>query len=291
MRYALRYRATYEYPNAVPFAQHVVRVLPIDSSGQRVESATLVFDPEPVERYDTLDFFGNRITWIAFDSPHENFEMRLLARIEVMRTQASLYSPLWEEVRDSMPDYNSLDARSPLHFLFASARIPLDDALRDYAAPSFTPGRPIVEAALDLATRIHHDFDYLPGATVTQTNARQAFDARHGVCQDFAHVMIAGMRALGLPAGYVSGFLRTHSPQGQPRLEGADAMHAWVNVWAGRHTGWVGIDPTNRMLAADDHLLVAVGRDYTDVSPVDGVIVSSGGQRLDVGADVIPLAG
>ncbi|HMN82414.1 MAG TPA: transglutaminase family protein [Burkholderiaceae bacterium] len=291
MRYALRYRATYHYRNSVPFAQHVVRVLPIDADGQRVETASLVFDPAPVERYDSTDFYGNRISWIAFDRPHQSFEMRLLARVEVRRSELAGPSPAWEAIRDAALLHNGLAARSPLHFLFESPRIGLHEELRRYALPSFTAERPIVDAARDLAARIHDDFRYLPGATEPQTSALEAFRLRQGVCQDFSHVMIGAMRSIGLPAGYVSGFIRTESPAGQPRLEGADAMHAWANVWAGDALGWIGIDPTNRMQATNDHLLVAVGRDYTDVSPVDGIIIASGGQRLDVGADVIALSG
>lgn len=291
MRYALRYRATYDYRDSVPFGQHVVRVLPIDADGQRVETATLVFDPAPVERYDSVDFYGNRVSWIAFDRPHRSFEMRLLARVEVQRDEIAGPTPPWEAVRDAALMGNDLSARSPLHFLFASPRVEIADELRQYALASFPPGRPIVEAARELAARIHTDFRYLPGVTEPQTSALQAYRLRRGVCQDFSHVMIGALRALGLPAAYVSGFIRTEAPAGQQRLEGADAMHAWVDVWAGGASGWVGIDPTNRMQATNDHLLVAVGRDYTDVSPVDGVIVAAGGQRLDVGADVIALAG
>jgi transglutaminase-like putative cysteine protease len=145
-----------------------------------------------------------------------------------------------------------------------------------------------VAAVAELNNRIHADFRYDPGATEVSTPVAQAFEARHGVCQDFSQIMIVGLRGLGLPASYVSGYLRTIPPPGQPRLEGADATHAWIAVWCGSALGWIGFDPTNAMLAGDDHLVLAVGRDYADVAPIDGVILASGGQTLKVEVDVIP---
>jgi transglutaminase-like putative cysteine protease len=158
-----------------------------------------------------------------------------------------------------------------------------------YAAASFQPGGGILTGAVDLMHRIRNDFRYDPKATVISTPLKEVFEKRHGVCQDFAHVMIAGLRGLGLPAAYVSGYLRTYPPPGQPRLQGADATHAWVSVWCGADIGWIGFDPTNDLLVGNDHIILAVGRDFSDVSPVDGIIVGSRKQKLGVAVDVLPV--
>ena len=156
-------------------------------------------------------------------------------------------------------------------------------------APAFRPVVSVIEGATRLMRRIRTDFSYDTKATVVSTPLEQAFDMRRGVCQDFAHIMIAGLRGLGLPAAYVSGYLRTIPPPGAKRLEGADATHAWVSVWCGPELGWIGLDPTNALVVANDHIVLATGRDYADVSPIDGVIVGSGAQKLQVDVDVVPV--
>jgi transglutaminase-like putative cysteine protease len=154
---------------------------------------------------------------------------------------------------------------------------------------SFAPGTGILAGSVDLMHRIRRDFKYDPKATVISTPLKEVFEKRHGVCQDFAHVMIAGLRGLGLPAAYVSGYLRTIPPPGKPRLQGADATHAWVSVWCGAELGWVGFDPTNDIMIENDHIVLAVGRDFSDVSPVDGIIAGSRKQKLGVAVDVLPV--
>ena len=160
--------------------------------------------------------------------------------------------------------------------------------LTEYARASFSTGRPLVDAATDFMVRIHNDFTYDSKATNVRTHAIDAFKARRGVCQDFAHVMISGLKGLGLPAAYVSGYLRTTPPPGRPRLEGADATHAWVSLWCGEELGWVGLDPTNAMRVENDHIVLATGRDYSDVAPIDGIILAPGEQQLKVEVDVVP---
>ena len=174
----------------------------------------------------------------------------------------------------------SLGPASPVGYVFASSLVPVLAPVTAYAAASFPPGGGIVAGAVDLMHRIRHDFKYDPKATVISTPLREVFEKRHGVCQDFAHVMIAGLRGLGLPAAYVSGYLRTIPPPGQPRLQGADATHAWVSVWCGADIGWIGFDPTNDLMVENDHIILAIGRDFSDVSPVDGIIVGSRKQKL-----------
>lgn len=179
-----------------------------------------------------------------------------------------------------------LAGRAPVHFLFPSGRVPLLPAITDYARPSFSAGRSAYGAAHDLMLRIGRDFRFDAKATTVSTPLAESFALRAGVCQDFAHVMIAALRGMGLPAAYISGYLRTVPPPGRPRLRGADASHAWVAVWCG--DGWLGLDPTNGVPVQDDHIVVARGRDYGDVAPVDGIVSGSGKQRLKVEVDVIP---
>jgi len=198
-------------------------------------------------------------------------------------------SPDWEVVAAKAIAETALDAASPVHFLFPSPRVALADSVTGYARESFVAGRPIVDAARDLARRIRKDFKYHPNSTEVSTPLETAFTQRRGVCQDFAHIMIAGLRGLGVPAAYVSGYIRTIATAGAPRLEGADASHAWVSVWCGHEIGWFGIDPTNAIDVGNDHIVVAVGRDFADVSPIYGVFLGSGAQELEVGVDVIPV--
>ena len=182
-----------------------------------------------------------------------------------------------------------LSPNSPAHYLFPSRQVSLDPEIRAYAADSFSAGRPVLAAAADLMRRIKADFVYEIGATTASTTPPMSFALRRGVCQDFAHIMISGMRGLGLPAAYVSGYLRTAQSAGKDRLEGAGAMHAWVLVGCGEDVGWRGLDPTNGIFAGDDHVVLAIGRDYADVAPIDGVIFASGGQRLEVSVSVTPV--
>jgi transglutaminase-like putative cysteine protease len=293
MLYDIRQTTRYSYAAPVPFARPVLRLLPVARDGQRVIAADLVITPAPTERQDGLDFFGNRITTVAFAFPHEELTLETRARVAVEAGPPpdANATPAFEQIRRLAVAETDLGPTSPVHFLFASRVVAIDDRIGDYAAESFPPGRPILAAAFDLTRRIKADFAYDPTATDVTTLPGDAFDKRAGVCQDFAHVMIAGLRTLGLPAAYVSGFLRTLPPPGQPRLEGADATHAWVAVWCGRDIGWVGLDPTNGVLAAEDHVVLAVGRDYSDAAPVDGIIVTSGDHDLDVEVDVVAVTG
>src|SRR5262249_59624784 len=176
---------------------------------------------------------------------------------------------------------------SPVGYVFASKLVPVLQPVTAYAAASFAPGAGILAGSADLMRRIRREFKYDSKATVISTPLDEVFAKRHGVCQDFGHVMIAGLRGLGLPAAYVSGYLRTIPPPGKPRLQGADATHAWVSLWCGADLGWIGLDPTNDLLVENDHIILGVGRDFSDVSPVDGIIVGSRKQKLNVAVDVI----
>lgn len=291
MIYDIRQVTTCAYASPVAHAHHVLRLTPVNRPGQRVHLSALRIEPPPVKAREGADFFGNRLTSITINEPHSTLAVKVSARIAVepAATPDAATSPPWETVRDEVFAATDIGPQSPVHFLFASRMVSLDPEIRDYARQSFTPGRPILEAALELNHRIKTDMIYEIGATTVTTTAPMSFALRRGVCQDFAHIMISGLRGLGLPAAYVSGYLRTTRSAEQTQLQGADAMHAWVMVWCGAAIGWIGFDPTNDMVASDDHVVLAVGRDYSDVAPMDGVIVAAGGQRITVSVSVTPV--
>ena len=288
MIYDIRQTTSYTYGSFVPFATHVLKLLPLPRPGLDVLARDMAVDPAPSELAATRDFFGNATTHITIQAPHNRLtvESRCTVSLAPALHAAPEATPPWEAVRAAAQETISLDARSPVHQVFPSPNVPLDAAFLDYAAPLFAPGRPVLAAALDLMHRIRADFVYDPEATDVMTPARVAFATRRGVCQDFAHIMIGCLRSLGLPAGYVSGYLRTVPAPGMARLEGADAMHAWVSVWCGDEAGWQDLDPTNALQVGADHVPLAFGRDYSDVSPVDGIIFDSGRHSLSVAVDV-----
>jgi transglutaminase-like putative cysteine protease len=290
LRYRLRHRTTYAYEDEVTFARCVLRLTPRSSPTQTVLESGVTVTPAPAAEAERTGPFGARILTVTVDRPHRALVIEARSRIDVHVPPPGNAdaSPPWEDVRTAALATDDLGPEAPAAYLYPTARTPIVREITEYARDCFTPRRPIVAAVDALTRRIHAEFRYDPGATEVSTPVAQAFAARHGVCQDFAQIMICGLRGLGLPAAYVSGYLRTIPPPGQPRLEGADATHAWVSVWCGPDLAWVGADPTNAMLAGDDHLVLAIGRDYADVAPIDGVILASGDQTLTVEVDVIP---
>jgi transglutaminase-like putative cysteine protease len=292
MIYDVRQTTAYTYASKVAYAHHVLRLTPIDRAGQRVQASALDIMPAPVERREGRDFFGNRLTWIKLAEPHDRMTIKVAARIvvEPAGEPAPAETPAWEDVRNEVFAATDIGATSPVHFLFTSRQVSLDPEIRDYARESFAPDTPILAGAVDLMHRIRQDFVYEVGATTVSTTPPMSFALRRGVCQDFAHIMISGLRGIGLPAAYVSGYLRTMRKDEPPILQGADAMHAWVWVWCGEQAGWYGLDPTNAVVAGDDHVVVAIGRDYSDVAPIDGVVFASGGQKLEVSVSVTPVS-
>jgi transglutaminase-like putative cysteine protease len=290
MIYDVRQTTSYDYEAKVSFAHHVLRLTPIDRPRQRVLAAALDIEPAPLERRDGKDFFGNRLTWVALDESHERFVVKVAARVVLDDgTQAPPDTPAWEVIREAVEETIDLGPQSPAHFIFPSRKIALDEAIRAYAATSFPPGRAILEGAIELMRRIHDDFVYDAEATSVSTDPATSFALRRGVCQDFTHIMITGLRGLQLPAAYVSGYLRTEPPPGQPRLAGADAMHAWVALWCGEQAGWWGLDPTNAAVAGSDHIVLAIGRDYADIAPIGGIVYVSGEQQIETSVDVKPV--
>ncbi len=292
MHYDIRLHLHYDYARAAGGGRHQVRVAPPTIPGvQRVIASSLGFTPKPAERSDFTDFFGNLVTAIAFRDVHETLDIRMSARVAVSRPEPGFdVSPDMARLQAELAGVRSLSSDAPHHFVAASHHAGIEPAITAYARDSLSAAPSVVGVASDFCNRIYDDFAYDGEATTVATRAGDAFALKRGVCQDFSHIMIAGLRGLGIPAGYVSGFLRTIPPPGKERLEGADAMHAWVKVWCGREAGWQEFDPTNGMRASNDHITVGYGRDYSDVAPIVGVLKITGGQIGEQSVDVVPVA-
>lgn len=292
MIYDIKLQIAYEYANPAVGGRHVVCVMPLDMPGQRVMASLLDITPRPEERLDRVDFFGNRITEFSFRGPHDSVAFTMKARIERLITPSLPANAIpLPDMPAALAAHRDLGPNSPLHFLSPSVRVPRDRAITAFALGALHPDISAAEAVVAIGSALYRHMKFDPKATTVDTPATEAFAKRHGVCQDFSHIMIACLRGVGIPAGYVSGFLRTLPPPGKLRLEGADAMHAWVRAWCGPEAGWIEFDPTNDKLAGEDHIVVARGRDYADVSPIKGTMRISGGQKSKQAVDVIPLAG
>ncbi len=291
MRYDIRLTIRHDYGLPSPNARTLVRLLPSDLPGRQVVASRLLdVNPRPDERDDAIDFFGNVMTTLAFHNPIDSVELALRARVERIATPGSLdLSPDLATLAAEVAANRSLDSSSPAHFLGASPRVAPDAGISAFTRALVGPRMTTLEIVETLGKALHDEMRFDPAATDVHTPPHEAFANRHGVCQDFSHIMIAGLRALGIPAGYVSGFLRTLPPPGQPRLAGADAMHAWVGAWCGNEAGWIEYDPTNACQAGLDHIVVAYGRDYGDVAPVKGVLRTAGPQVSEQVVDVEPL--
>jgi transglutaminase-like putative cysteine protease len=287
--YDIRHVTTYAYESPVSFARCSLRLEPRSGDGQELISHSVEIRPRPAARTTRRDFFGTHTESIVIETAHRHLRIDSRSRVSVSRRAPgrTAPSPAWENLRDLALAAKSLGPASRIGYVFASALVPVQAPVTAYAAASFPAGMGVLVGAVDLMHRIRSEFKYDPKATVISTPLHEVFDKRHGVCQDFAHVMIAGLRGLGLPAAYVSGYLRTIPPPGKPRLQGADATHAWVSLWCGDELGWIGFDPTNDLLIENDHIVLGVGRDFSDVSPVDGIIVGSPRQKLGVAVDVV----
>jgi transglutaminase-like putative cysteine protease len=291
MLYDIGLRMTYTYDSPADAARHLLRVMPANLAGeQRLVSGHLDIRPVPEERSDRADFFGNRAVEVAYRSAHEAFEFVVRARVErLARAPEFDISTSLARLAQEIAAHRSVDADAPHHFLGPSSRIRLAPAITGYGRDQVRPGMSSLEAVRAVGLALHRDIRFDPEATTVDTPAEEAFANRHGVCQDISHIMIAGLRGLGVPAGYVSGYLRTTPPKGRPRLEGADAMHAWVRAWCGVDTGWVEFDPTNALMVGSGHVVVARGRDYSDVAPVKGISRTAGSQTTEQQVDVVPV--
>ena len=289
-RYAVRHQTRYGYGTPVDLGLHVLRLTPLTSGRQKLLGQALTIEPEPAARAMFIDHFGNVVHQLSVETTHDRFAVTLEATVEIARrAPAEGKGPPWEAIRARTDGDGFPAAPAVSEFAYPSPLAPSEEAARDYAARSFPAGRPLIEAVRDLTQRIHRDFAYAPLQTDVSTTVAQVLRKRSGVCQDFAHVMIAGIRGLGLPARYVSGYILTRPPPGGAPRIGADASHAWVSVWCGNESGWIEFDPTNDLLVEEEHVVVAYGRDFADVTPLRGVILGGGAHTLDVAVAVTDL--
>jgi transglutaminase-like putative cysteine protease len=291
MLYDVALRMSCRFGDHPASGRQVLRVTPQSVPGrQRVIACAVDFQPRPVERSDGQDFFGNATIEAAYHDAWGEIAFSVNARVNrTVEAEALDLSPPLASFSGAVERYRDLGSRSPLHFLAPSVRIRPDPAIARFAHDLLKPGMTVIEAVGALNLALHRDMRFDSGATDVDTPAATAFALREGVCQDFSHIMITALRAIGVPAAYVSGLLRTSPPPGEPRLEGADAMHAWVMAWCGEEAGWREFDPTNGLAVGNDHVLVAVGRDYSDVAPVCGVIKTTGAQQIDQAVDVVAV--
>lgn len=291
MRYRISATISYDYQFPSDHARNVLHLTPVSIAGaQQVMQADLTIYPRPQERWVAPDFFGNITTWIAHHDPVGKIEFRLSAEIE--RDAPSLpfdISPNPAQLARDLRSRAGIGAQFPQHFLGKSHRVRPTSAMTRYAQDRTKGASSVLDAVRHFGHALHSDMTFDPVATDALTPPEEAFRQKRGVCQDYAHIMIAGLRGIGIPAGYVSGFLRTNPPPGRPRLSGADAMHAWVRVWCGSQMGWIEFDPTNDVFVQNDHITLAYGRDYADVAPIRGSMRSSGGQSSRHSVDVVPV--
>lgn len=282
--YWLRHRTAYSYAQPVDLAAHLLHLKPRALPGQRVLSARLTCQPAPDHHTETHDHFGNAATRLFLAAPHTSFDVLAESLVEVgfPPPPPAAQTPPWEAVAAAAHGHETAD------FLPPTALIPRLHAALQYAGPSFPAGRPVLEGLLELTRRIRAEFTFQAGVTSITTPIHEVLRTRRGVCQDFTQLMLAGLRMLGLPGRYVSGYIRTRPPPGQQRRRGADQSHAWVSAWLGPGLGWVGLDPTNGIVVSDEHVVLAWGRDFADVSPLRGVLLGGGEHRLTVSVDLEP---
>jgi transglutaminase-like putative cysteine protease len=286
MNLDISHKTHYRYSAPVIQSQHRVHMTPRPLPNQIIRHHSLIVEPAPALRYDGIDPFGNPFSILEIEMAHREFVLHARSTIETHRRLAlDLHkSTPWTRIDDVTPvlDLDVVQYRS------ASNLTKPNHDIADFAEISFTPERPILEAAMDLTRRIYREFTFDPTATDISTPVAQVMRQRRGVCQDFSHVALAALRAVGIPARYVSGYLLTRPPPGQPRLQGADASHAWISVWSPDHD-WVDFDPTNGIMVADEHAAIAHGRDFDDVSPISGVLLGGGAHTVAVSVDVRPV--
>lgn len=277
----------YRYAGDASLSQTEVHLRPRLALRQELRAHDLAIDPEPEHVGERLDYFGNHVAFFTVHAPHRELRIVARSRVSVAPPPPVADAPPWEEVRDHVRSDRRRACLEAFEFAFPSPRAGRGDAFAAYARESFVPGRPLLAAAAELSHRIHTDFAYDPEATDVATPVETAFAQRRGVCQDFAHVMIACLRSLGLPARYVSGYLQTTRAPGAVHRAGTDESHAWVSVFA-LGSGWVDFDPTNDVVPSTRHVTVAWGRDYADVTPVKGVTLGGGAHVVEVAVDVEP---
>jgi transglutaminase-like putative cysteine protease len=291
-RYAVRHTTTYEYGGDVVHSHHLLHLTPREFAFQRCLSHSIELDPQPSFTRQDIDAFGNAIARLEYDRAHDKLAVTAQMEVEIFpRALGELdAAEPWDALRNRLSYHASPMAAADLdacRFRMRSSHVPIKLAFEDYTRDIFSPGRPVAAAAHALMRKIYREFKYVPGSTTNRTSILDVLKTRRGVCQDFAHFMIACMRSSGLAARYVSGYIRTVRKGGETAI-GGDASHAWVSVYC-PPLGWLDFDPTNDCMVGEDHVTLAWGRDFGDVSPLRGVIVGGGGHKLEVDVRVQPL--
>ncbi|MDG4551543.1 MAG: transglutaminase family protein [Candidatus Contendobacter sp.] len=290
MKYLITHRTVYRYSNDVALCHNEARLLPREAAWQQCHPSRLTIRPRPALSVERRDFFGNRVLYFVIQDIHQELDVTVATGVRVLPARPfaeSGSSPSWEQALAALREDADPEIIEARHFTLDSPFVVAAPPFQEYAAPSFPPGRPLLEAVADLNRRIHQEFTYDPHFTTIATPLDQVLAERRGVCQDFAHLAMACLRGLGLAARYVSGYLETLPPPGQPRLVGADASHAWLAVYV-PGVGWAEFDPTNDCMPGEKHITLAWGRDYGDVAPLKGVMTGGGTHSLEVSVDVAP---
>ena len=290
MMYRVSHVTRYDYEALVSISHHAAHLIPRHHARQTVHSSALVMDPEPDVRFDGTDYFGNVLSLSTIQQSHGNLTVTVESEVEVLALHPVNFeiSPAWEDVAKAAANPADTIELDAAQFVYESPYVSLPDQAYHYAQSSFCEGRPLLSAVMDLTTRIYTDFAYEGGVTDVSTPVEHVFDHRKGVCQDFAHAQISCLRAMGIPARYVSGYLRTHPRDGEEKLTGADESHAWVSVWC-LGLGWVDFDATNNLVPDREHITLGWGRDYGDVSPINGFMIGGGAHSIEVSVDVVPI--
>jgi transglutaminase-like putative cysteine protease len=288
LRYSIDHRTIYTYLEPVSVCHNVLRLAPRDTERQLCRDVSVRIDPEQDVLREYVDFFGNKVIYFSIEQEHGQLTVVVHSEIEKRAAggrEMNLYdNTTIETVKQDLSD-DMQEAGEVSQYIFETLMTAGSEAIETYARVSFQPGRPVLEAGLDLMRRIYADFEFTPGFSTVSTPLSEVMRERKGVCQDFAHLAIACVRSVGLPARYVSGYIETISPPGVEKLMGADASHAWFSIYI-PHMGWTDFDPTNNILPGDQHITIGWGRDYADIAPMKGVILSSGSHELTVSVDV-----
>jgi transglutaminase-like putative cysteine protease len=287
VKYRVRHVTAYAYATPVDLASHLLHLKPRVLPWQSVASSAIEVMPAMARMSEGEDHFGNSVAWLFLELPHQRFVVTSSAEVavEFPAPPEAAETPPWEDVV-AITAAGRAEAWQAAEFTFDSPMLPGEPVAGVYAAPSFPPGRPVLEGLLELNSRIRREFTFKSGVSDVRTPVSHTLAQRAGVCQDFTHLMIASLRALGLPARYVSGYLRTRPPPGMTARRGVDQSHAWVSAWLGPAHGWVDLDPTNDLVVRDEHVVVALGRDYGDISPVRGLILGGGKHSVTVSVDL-----
>jgi len=286
----IRHKTRYHYTQSVSLSYHLCHLFPRNTPHQTLDEAEIFISPVPTTQHQAHDFFGNDSLYFAVHESHRTLEVESSMRVTVQPTMSFDPSSTlpWNEARPFVLNTTSECKLEISQFTFPSPCIPILPEIAEYASASFPTGRPLLEGALDLTRRIHKDFIFDPTATTVSTPVLDVLRNRRGVCQDFAHLEVACLKALGLPARYVSGYLETDPPEGGQKLIGTDASHAWVSLYCPGHD-WIDLDPTNNLIPGERHITLAWGRDYSDISPLRGVTFGGGDHTLEVSVNVEQL--